>query len=408
MMMGLLSRLVFGTVFMTALIVCPTDSKAANEVEDLAGDNTAFALDLYARLKSADGNLFFSPYSISTCLAMTYAGARGDTAAQMARTLRFETNQPQLAASFGELQKQLNNEQETTGIELNVANGLWGRKEHLFLPAFLEIAKQSYEANLKQVDFRTQADATRTEINDWVDHKTKGKITGLIQPGALGPATRLVLVNAIYFKGSWAREFNKHSTTQAPFTVAPNQKPEVPLMNLTADFKYAEVDGLQLLELPYAGDELGMVVLLPTEPNGLKGMENLLKTQTLDRWLALAREQKVAVFLPKFKLSAQFSLAKPLAEMGMSDAFSPNANFSGMDGERDLFISAVVHKAFVDVNEEGTEAAAATGAVMRSNAVMMPRPTPIFRADHPFIFLIRDNHSGSVLFLGRLVDPTHP
>ena len=179
-------------------------------------------------------------------------------------------------------------------------------------------------------------------------------------------------------------------------------------MTLTADFKYAEVDGMQLLELTYVGDDLSMVVLLPRESDGLKGVEDLLNTQTLDRWLAQAREQKVAVSLPKFKLSAQFSLAKPLAEMGMTDAFSPSANFSGVDGERDLFISAVVHKAFVDVNEEGTEAAAATGVVMRMTAVMMPRPMPIFRADHPFIFLIRDNHSGSISFLGRLVDPTRP
>jgi serpin B len=406
MMMGLLSRLVFVTLFMTALISHPADTTTANDIASLAGGNTAFALDLYARLKTADGNLFFSPYSISTCLAMTYAGARGDTEAQMAQTLRFDTNQLQLAASFGELQKQLNNEQEKKGMELNIANGLWAQNDHPFLTAFLDVAKQSYGANLKQADFRTRSETARMEINDWVDHKTKGKITDLIQPGVLGPATRLVLVNAIYFKGSWTREFDKHSTTKAPFTVTPNQKPEVPLMNLTADFKYAEVDGLQLLELPYVGDDLSMIVLLPRELDGLKGMEDLLNTQTLDLWLAQAREQKVAVFLPKFKLSAQFSLAKPLAEMGMTDAFSPNANFSGMDGERDLFISAVVHKAFVDVNEEGTEAAAATGVVMRMNAVMMPRPTPIFRADHPFIFLIRDNHSGSVLFLGRLVDPT--
>jgi serpin B len=408
MMMGLLSRLAFFTLFMTALISHPADTKAANAIESLAGGNTAFGLDLYARLKTADGNLFFSPYSISACLAMTYAGARGDTAAQMAQTLHFDTNQNQLAASFGEIQTQLNNEKEKKGIELNIANGLWGQKDHPFLPSFLDMAKQSYGANLKQIDFRTHAITARTEINDWVDHKTKGKITDLIQPGVLGSATRLVLVNAIYFKGSWTRQFDKHSTTKAPFTVTLNQKPEVPLMNLAADFKYADVDGLQLLELPYVGDDLSMVVLLPREPAGLKGVEDQLNAQTLDRWLAQAREQKVAVFLPKFKMSAQFSLGKPLAEMGMTDALSPNANFSGMDGKRDLFISAVVHKAFVDVNEEGTEAAAATAVVMRMNAVMMPRPTPIFRADHPFIFLIRDTHSGSILFLGRLVDPTRP
>ena len=406
MLMRRLSWLAAVTLFMTPLLGCPADSPGTNDLAGLTGGNTAFALDLYARLKSADGNLFFSPYSISTCLGMTYAGARGATAAQMAQTLHFDTNPLRLGAAFGELQQQLNNEPEKKGIELNLANGLWGLQDHPFLPTFLKLAQQSYDAHWEQVDFRSHAEAVRTEINDWVDRQTKGKITGLIAPGLLGPATRLVLVNAIYFKGSWMRKFDERATTQAPFTVTPKQKPEVALMNLTADFKYAEVDGLQLLELPYAGDELGMVVLLPPEPEGLNSVEARLNSQALNRWLAQAREQKVAVSLPKFKLAAQFSLAQPLAEMGMTDAFSLQADFSGMDGERDLFLSAVVHKAFVEVNEAGTEAAAATAVVMRSNAVMRPRPTPVFRADHPFLFLIRDRHSGSILFLGRLVDPT--
>jgi serpin B len=391
---------------MSAPIAHPADPTAPNNIESLAGGNTAFALDLYARLKTVDGNLFLSPYSISTCLAMTFAGARGDTAAQMAQTLHFGTNQNQLAASFNELQEQLNQEQEKNGMELDFANGIWAQKDHVFLAAFLDVARQSYGANLRQIDFRTRSETARTEINDWVGHETKGKITDLIQPGVVNPATQLVLVNAIYFKGQWAREFDKQNTANAPFSVTSTQKLPVPLMNLTADFKYAEVGGLQLLELPYAGDGFAMVVLLPRDVDGLKNLENLLNKQTLDHWLTQARELNVAVLLPKFKLAAQFSLAKPLGEMGMTDAFSPGADFSGMDGERDLFISAVVHKAFVDVNEEGTEAAAATGVVMRMNAVRMPRTTPIFRADHPFIFLIRDLHSGSILFLGRVVDPT--
>ena len=405
-MMGLPLRLIFITLFMSAPIAHPADPTAPNNIESLAGGNTAFALDLYARLKTVDGNLFLSPYSISTCLAMTFAGARGDTAAQMAQTLHFGTNQNQLAASFNELQEQLNQEQERNGMELDFANGIWAQKDHVFLAAFLDVARQSYGANLRQIDFRTRSETARTEINDWVGHETKGKITDLIQPGVVNPATQLVLVNAIYFKGQWAREFDKQNTANAPFSVTSTQKLPVPLMNLTADFKYAEVGGLQLLELPYAGDGFAMVVLLPRDVDGLKNLENLLNKQTLDHWLTQARELNVAVLLPKFKLAAQFSLAKPLGEMGMTDAFSPGADFSGMDGERDLFISAVVHKAFVDVNEEGTEAAAATGVVMRMNAVRMPRPTPIFRADHPFIFLIRDLHSGSILFLGRVVDPT--
>jgi serpin B len=390
-----------------AAFIDPTNgATATNDVHALVAGNTAFALGLYARLKTADGNLFFSPYSISTCLAMTYAGARGDTATQMAQTLHFDTNQNQLAASFGELQTQLTKVRAKRGIELGIANGLWAQKDHPFLPAFLDVAKQKYEANLKQVDFRTRTETARMGINDWVSHQTKGKITDLIKSGALDQMTRLVLANAIYFKGRWAREFDKHNTTNAPFSVSPTRKPPVPMMNLTADVKYAEVEGLQLLELPYAGGDLAMLVLLPRETDGLKSMEELLNEQALGRWLAQSREQKVNVLLPKFKLTAQFSLGKTLADMGMTDAFSPRADFSGMDGERDLLISAVVHKAFVDVNEEGTVAAAATGTVMRSMAVIRPLPLPTFRADHPFLFLIRDTHSGSILFLGRVVDPS--
>lgn len=192
-------------------------------------------------------------------LGMTYAGARGDTAAQMAQTLHCGTNQNRFAALFGELEKQLNGEQEKKGMELNIANGLWGQEKHPFLPSFLKVAKQSYEANLKQVDFRTESESARRQINDWVSNKTKDKITNLIQPGVLTPATRMVLVNAIYFKGRWASEFEKHNTIKAAFTVSPAQKVEVPLMSRKTDFKYAEVEGLQLLELPYAGDEVDMV-----------------------------------------------------------------------------------------------------------------------------------------------------
>jgi serine protease inhibitor len=391
---------------MAALIGRPADSLEANDTAALAAGNTAFALDLYARLKGANGNLFFSPYSISTCLAMTYAGARGSTAAQMARTLHFGANPSQLAASFSALQTQLSSVQKTKGLELNVANGLWAQRDHPFLPAFLEAATKAYQANLQQTDFRTGAEPARTAINDWVSQKTKGKITDLLQPGVVDQATRLILVNAIYFKGQWAHQFDTNHTTKAPFAVTAQRKVQAPMMNLTSNFKYAEVEGLQLLELPYEGDDLSMVVLLPKASDGLVSLEGLLNEPTLDHWLAQARNQKVNVFLPKFKLAAQFGLAQTLAEMGMTEAFSPSADFSGMDGTRDLRISAVVHKAFVDVNEEGTEAAAATGTMMLSKAVIRPLPIPIFRADHPFLFLIRDTRSGSILFLGRVVDPT--
>jgi serpin B len=394
----------------------------------LVAGNTAFALDLYVRLKSADGNLFLSPYSISTCLAMTYAGARGETARQMAQVLHLQSAPPEVAKSFAALQGKLNEAQGGGGIELSTANGLWAQKQHVFLPAFLATARDLYRANLTEVDFSTAAEPARREINDWVSAQTRGKITDLLQPGVLNSATRLVLVNAIYFKGRWAEPFKPSQTAADFFTVSATQKVQAPLMHLKARFRYAELDEFQMLELPYAVDEpparggipapliappanspgiahLSLVILLPKETEGLKQLENSLSETALTNWLAKGALREVEVFLPKFKMTAQFSLAQTLAGMGMPGAFSPQADFSGMDGGRDLFISAVVHKAFVDVNEEGTEAAAATGTVMALTA-LMPRPAPVFRADHPFIFLIRDQLSGSVLFLGRVVDPT--
>jgi len=381
----------------------PGGAAETSEVQTLVTGNTAFALDLYGRLKAADGNLFLSPYSISTCLAMTYAGARGETAPEMARMLHFNPDQNQLNSAFGELQLHLNEARQKKGIELNVANGLWTQQGHPLLPAFLDTAQHYYEANLQQADFRTRAEPVRREINQWVSQKTKGKITDILPPGVVNPNTRLVLVNAIYFKGQWARQFNRSNTMDAPFWTARDQKTPAPLMKMTDNFNYAEADGLQLLELRYTGADLSMVVLLPREIDGLKGLEAMLDEPRLNRWLAQARERKVNVFLPRFKLTSQFALGATLAGMGMQAPFTSQADFSRIDGARDLFISAVIHKAFVDVNEEGTEAAAATGTVMSLTSAMRPNPT--FRADHPFLFLIRDTRSGSILFLGRVADP---
>jgi len=390
------------TAIMTALLSIPVSTDAANTNSVVAG-NTAFALDLYARLKTNDGNLFFSPHSISTCLAMIYAGARGDTEKQMAQAMHFDAAQAQFHSAFGALQDQLNAARQKKEFDFNLANGLWSQKNHSFLPAFLDLAKQRYEAKLEQVDFGTGAEPARREINDWVSAQTRGKITDLLQPGVVNASTRLVLVNAIYFKGRWLHQFKAANTTIAPFNVTRDQSVQAPLMNLTASFKYAAPDGLQVLELPYLGNDLSMVILLPGEIDGLKKIEESLTGPQLDFWLGQTRAQKVDVFLPKFKLTAQFDLNGTLAEMGMADLFSSRADLSGMDGARDLFVSAVVHKAYVDVNEEGTEAAASTGGVVAATAF---RPPPVFRADHPFLFLIRDNHSGSILFLGRVVDPT--
>jgi serpin B len=392
--------------FILAFIVLTgMDKVVASDTASVVSGNNQFAFDLYAKLASGDGNLFFSPYSISTAMGMTWAGARGNTESQMAQVMHFEANQAAEHAAFGGLQTQLNAIQEKKQVALNIANGLWAQQDHKFLPAFLKIAEKDYAAKVEQADFRTAADSVRKDINDWVSDKTAGRLRDLVGPGAVDRMTRLVLVNAIYFKGQWLTQFKASDTHPAPFKTTPEQSAMTEFMHQTANFGYAEADGLQLLELPYAGGDLSMVVVLPAETNGLKWLENGLSADKLSGWLASARKQKVEVYLPKFTLTGQFMLGDTLRAMGMTDAFRPEADFSGMDGNRDLYISAVIHKAYVDVNEEGTEAAAATAVTMRALAIARPIDIPVFRADHPFLFLIREVHSGSILFLGRLTRP---
>jgi serpin B len=376
---------------------------ASADTQPLADGNTAFALDLYARVDPDGGNLFFSPYSISTCLGMVYTGARGETASQMARVLHFDGNAAATANLFGELQAQLNSVREKKLVALDSANGLWAQEGHRFLPEFLDLAINKFAAKLTHVDFRTAAESTRKEINDWVSQTTHEKITDLISPGMLD-GSRLVLVNAIYFKGAWAQAFKKSKTADAPFFRSPGEPVQAPLMNLTGNFKYAETNDLQILELPYRGSDVSMVILLP-KAGGLGALQKSLQPGPLDGWIGQTRPVEINVFLPRFKLTHQFRLESVLSALGMTDPFSARADFSGMDGARDMLISAVIHKAFVDVNEEGTEAAAATAVVMRGMAVRR-EPSLTFRADHPFLFLIRENHSGSILFMGRLADPT--
>ena len=366
--------------------------------------NSAFALDLYAKLKEQEGNLFFSPFSISTALAMTHTGARSETAAQMEKVLHFDIGQERLHPAFKALIEDLNARQQKGGYELSVANALWGQRGYGFLMEFLDLTVDNYGAGLREVDFVGDTEGARQTINGWVEKETREKIKNLIPPGVLDALTRLVLTNAIYFKGDWAAQFDKEATHDAPFTLLDGKKVEVPMMRQTEKFGYMETEGFQALELPYVKDELSMIVLLPRKVDGLAELEKSLTAENLAKWLPELRKRRVIVELPKFKMTSQFSLAKVLRSMGMTDAFSlPPADFSGMNGKKDLFISAVIHKAYVDVNEEGTEAAAATGVVMQLTAA--PTPPVLFRADHPFLFLIRDNRSGSILFLGRMINP---
>ena len=376
------------------------------EEEILVQDNSSFAIDLYEKLRASDGNIFFSPYSISTALAMTYAGARGNTEEEMAKTLRFSLDQESLHPAFANIESRLNKLQKAGNVKLSVANSLWPQQGYRLLDEYLSLVKKHYGVSITPVDYKHAREAARKMINKWVEDKTQDKIKDLIQPGVLDALTRLVLVNAIYFKGNWESQFKISRTKDAPFYVTPNKSVQAPIMSQKQKFRYAEIETLQVLELPYVGDELSMIVLLPRKADGLKQLESSLSVENLKRWKRRIGKREVLVFLPKFKMTSMFRLDKTLVSMGMVDAFNDSkANFAGMDGRPDwLYIGAVLHKAFVDVNEEGTEAAAATAVVMKLSG--MPAPPPTFRADHPFVFLIHENRTGNILFMGRVTDPT--
>jgi serpin B len=378
----------------------------STQPQSVVDGNTAFALDLYGHLKSTHGNLFFSPYSISSALALTYAGARGDTEKQMAQVCHFEQDQRRLHASFCELQRQLKEAGELEGIEVNIANALWAQKGHPFLPAFLDVAQGKYGSSVNQADFSTGADAARNEINRWVTQQTKDRIQNILPPGSLHALTRLVLANAIYFKGAWTEPFEKTETSTQPFHLSAVRETKAPLMHHFDNVRYMKTFELQAVELPYGTGELAMVILLPTEVDGCGKLESRLTPALLSSAISQMKRQQVEIFLPRFKLESSFDLNDTLTRMGMPDAFGSRADFSGMDGTRLLFLSGIFHKAWGEVNEEGTEAAAATVVAVAGCADMKPPPPPpVFRADHPFIFFIRDTRSGSLLFLGRLADP---
>lgn len=381
----------------------------ANENKDLqtaVKGNSIFGFDLYQQLKENEGNLFFSPYSISTALAMTYAGARGQTEKEMAEVLHFSLEQEPLHSSFSKLQLELNTIQDKGHVKLSIANSLWAQEGYHFLDIFFDLNKKHYGAGLNFVDFARQTETARKTINVWVEEETQEKIKELIKKGMLTPLTRLVLCNAIYFKGDWLSQFNKERTADADFYISLKKTIKVPMMSQKSEFKFKDFGSFSAIELPYEGNDLSMIIFLPKEVDGLVDLEQSLTDDSVKNWLddiSKSYKQEIFVSLPKFKTTCEFQLAKVLAEMGMPSAFSlPPANFSGMTGRKDLFISKVIHKAFVDVNEEGTEAAAATAVIMEKGI----SKTLTFWADHPFVFLIRENKTGSILFIGRIVDPT--
>jgi serpin B len=384
------------------------------EVQSVADANNQFALDLYHKLRNKDGNLFFSPYSISKALAMVWAGARGDTEREMAAVLHFKLGQERQHQAFRETRKLLNR----TGpfglpplpnnkVQLHLSANLWGQRGFDFQESYLSLIQDCYGGGLQEIDF-TAAEKARKKINAWVEQQTHNKIQELFQPGTIDTNTRLVLASAIYFKGDWAHPFKKSGTREDSFWVTNSTKVPAMLMSQTDTFGYFEDKDLQGLQMPYEGKDLALIVLLPSKRDGLAELEKALTAEKLAGWVGRFWEQKVNVWLPKFKTTSAMDLNDTLVALGMEKAFTGSADFSGMTGGREpLAISKVVHQAFVDVNEEGTEAAAATGVAMSLSAApgsSGPR-VPVFRADHPFVFAIRDVRTGVILFLGRMSKP---
>jgi serpin B len=384
---------------------CAEPAKQRGDTAVVQGDNR-FAAELYAELdhKQPGENLFFSPTSISMALSMAAGGARGTTETEMAEVLRLDPDLALAHAHNHQLLAQWNAAGEKRPYQLRVANRLWGQNGYPIRAEFLDLTREQYEAQMKQVDFAHAAEASR-EINQWVEQQTNDKIKDLIPASSLDATTRLVLTNAIYFKGDWVHTFDKKNTQDEDFTVADQEKTKVPLMHQKSRMGYADEETFQALELPYAGGDLSMVVLLPKKADGLPELEKALTFDKLAALLPKLQAREVNVYLPKFKLETKFELKATLEAMGMKRPFSRQADFSGISSTEPLYISAVIHKAFVDVNEQGTEAAAATGVVMKAMAVRRPTPVPVFRADHPFVFLIRDTKAGSILFMGRLTKP---
>ena len=381
------------------------DSKSTPEgVNKIIKSNNQFAFDLYLKLKDVpeynESNIFFSPYSISVALGMTYEGAKGETAEEIQSVFYFPEDKNIRQPSFAKIYNQINKVDEK--YELHTANALWAQKDYKFLEEYINTIEKYYVGKVTNVDFINATEDARVTINKWVEEQTNNKIKNLIPAGVLNALTRLVLTNAIYFKGLWIKQFDKEETREEDFKVSTEKTVKVDMMSIAGEeFNYHENEELQILELLYEGEDLSMLIILPKE-NDLKSLEDSFSLEKLYKLRNNLGEQQVDVYIPKFKFETKYFMVKTLEEMGMPTAFSMDADFSGMDGTTDLFIANVIHQAFVDVNEEGTEAAAATGVVMELKAAM---PT-VFRADHPFIFMIQERESGNILFLGRVINPT--
>jgi serpin B len=369
-------------------------------VREVVDANNKFALQLYGELSKADGNIFYSPYSISSALAMTYEGAKGKTADEIKSVFHFPENsilRPNFAAIYNSINE------GAKDYELRTGNALWVQYDYPLLDDYTERVERYYGGRAANLDFVNEQEKSRETINNFIEEQTNNKIKELIPEGVINEMTRLILTNAIYFKGTWEWEFDKSKTRQENFKITPSNSVKVPMMYMKpkkAKFNYAETEELQILELPYKGDKISMLILLPKE--NLEALKPLT-LEKLKRWKSQMRETKLdGIYLPKFEFDAKYFMNDVLSKLGMPTAFSGEADFSGMSGKKDLYISSVIHQAYVKVDEKGTEAAAATAVTV---ITAMPI-SKIFRADHPFIFIIQDKETGNILFMGRVVNPS--
>lgn len=379
-------------------------------MEQLSSANSLFALELFRTLNESNptGNIFFSPFSISSALAMVFLGTKGSTAAQLSKTFHFDSVED-VHSRFQSLNAEVS--KRGAAHTLKLANRLYGEKTYNFLPEFLTSTQKMYGADLAPVDFQHASEDARKEINQWVKGQTEGKIPELLAMGVVDSMTKLVLVNAIYFKGLWEEKFMKQDTTDAPFRLNKKNTKSVKMMYQKKKFFFGYISDLKckVLEMPYQGGELSMLILLPEdiedESTGLKKIEEQITLEKLREWTKRENLENIDVHvkLPRFKIEESYILNSNLGRLGLQDLFnSSKADLSGMSGSRDLFISKIVHKAFVEVNEEGTEAAATTAGIA---TFCMLLPEEEFTADHPFVFFIRHNPTANVLFLGRVCSP---
>ncbi len=393
-----------GLIFFTFLYGMGGRAEVPQKFDEIVQGNNRFCINLYKNLtENETGNIFYSPFSITMAMGMVFEGAKGWVQGEMYEVFKFPLDEKIRRESFLSLYKQIN--KKNAKYKLHIANALWIQKDYPFLPEYLKTIQKYYDGYARNVDFIGQTEATRQIINTWVEDKTNQKIKDIFPPGSIDQQSRLVITNAIYFKGQWVKQFDKSLTAEEDFWVTETRAIRVPMMKRIdpdARFNYAETDELQILELPYEGNDLSMVILLPRK-NDLETIEKELTVEKFEEWKKFLSETRIEVYLPKFTFTTRYVLTTNLSQLGMPNAFSPHCDFSGIDGTKNLYIRSVVHQAYVDVNEEGTEAAGATGVVVGITSVG-PR-IPVFRADHPFIFLIQEKNTGNILFIGKVVEP---